>query len=160
MSRTYDCASANVSEDGVYRYYLMRRWPAKHDGVMCFVMLNPSTADGEQDDPTIRRCVEFADRQRCDQLVVVNLFAYRATDPTALKEVPFMMRFGPRNHEHLSHAIQHADIVVAAWGASYRGQKPQVPWGAKIPMCLGKTADGSPRHPLYVRADAPLTRYL
>lgn len=71
--------SATISECGRYRYRLTRRFA---DGPCAtFVMLNPSTADETIDDPTIRRCRNFAIREGCGGLVVVNLFAYRATDP-------------------------------------------------------------------------------
>ena len=75
---------ATISECGLYRYSLTRVW----DDVlpMCiFVMLNPSTADADIDDPTIRRCINFAKREGCGSLMVVNLFAYRATSPADMK---------------------------------------------------------------------------
>ena len=71
--------SAEISECGKYRWWLRRRWA---DGpVVCFVMLNPSTADAEQDDPTIRRCIGFAQAWGCGALEVRNLFPFRATNP-------------------------------------------------------------------------------
>ena len=67
---------ANISADGVYRYYLLRLWDGDDYGDKCtFIMLNPSTADHMVDDPTIRRCVGFAEREGCTGLEVVNLFA-------------------------------------------------------------------------------------
>lgn len=78
--------SAKISVCGRYRYFLERVLPSG-DGAMCFVMLNPSTADGEADDATIRRCIYFAGREGCKNLWVVNLFAFRATDPRELLKV-------------------------------------------------------------------------
>lgn len=73
---------ADISDCGRYRWRLSRRWD---DGPQaCFVMLNPSTADGLDDDPTVRRCVRFARGWGYGELVVVNLFPYRATDPGEL----------------------------------------------------------------------------
>ena len=148
---------AVISDCGLYRYRLERRWgigPA-----MGFVMLNPSTADANLDDPTIRRCIGFAKREGCDALMVVNLFAFRATDP---KNLPADQTdaIGPFNLAHIQVAV---DVIkgplVAAWGAHKVANKIAGVithhFGHRL-MCLGKTKDGCPRHPLYVKADAPL----
>ena len=153
-------AGAVISDCGHYRYRLTRRWA---DGPVCtFIMLNPSTADAAEDDPTIRRCVGFARREDCGALMVVNLFAFRATKPADLFAADDPI--GPGNFEALSGAaataIRNDWPLVAAWGAHRAAKKLGAEVRAVIPaVCLGKTADGSPRHPLYVRADAPLIRY-
>ena len=156
----YLAKSAIVSDDGLHRYRLWRRWGRKHGKTACFVMLNPSTADGEQDDPTIRRCVGFAKREGCDGLVVVNQFAYRATSPLELWKQPQLVARGRRNHEYLFHAIDQADIVIAAWGDGMRGRNVWWPDDA-VGWSLGPlTRAGQPRHPLYLKADTPLLRYV
>lgn len=158
--------SAEISECGRYRWWLRRSWQiwesGEHvtgKGVCCFVMLNPSTADGEQDDPTIRRCIGFARSWGYDTLSVRNLFPWRATDPRELFKAETVTG-GHRGDTELL-AAATADMLVAAWGSS-------VPFGrdkqalemfsehfAAVPIyCLGKTKNGNPRHPLYVRADA------
>ena len=130
-----------------------------------FVMLNPSTATAEKDDPTIRRCVYFAKREGYDRMDVVNLFAHRATDP---REILRMMDkdepFGPRNQEAIERVVQSAGVIVCAWGAqgTHLGQDQTVRgclerWGVPL-MALGFTRGGQPRHPLYVRGDAELVR--
>lgn len=159
--------TADISECGRYRYSLGRRWGDGPVGV--FVMLNPSTADAYQDDPTIRRCIGFAKREGWGGIEVVNLWAWRATDP---KELLFGRRAiasevrGPLNTEAIREALSRASFAVAAWGATVdqlmRKGLPRIAVeslarDANVPlMCLGTTKDGHPRHPLYVPADAPL----
>ncbi|MEC9374624.1 MAG: DUF1643 domain-containing protein, partial [Planctomycetota bacterium] len=101
---------------GRYRYRLTRRFPdAPADGpAACFVMLNPSTADAERDDPTIRRCIGFARGWGCATLDVVNLFAFRATRPADLRAAEDPV--GPCNQRHVRAAIRRADMVIFAWG--------------------------------------------
>lgn len=148
-----------LSECGTYRYTLTRRWA---DGVpLRFVMLNPSTADSTLDDPTIRRCIGFAKREGYAAVIVLNLYAYRATDPKALLtcDVPI----GPDNDEVLRTHLNRLSPVVAAWGVNARPERVQrvlslchgvVDW-----RCLGTTKDGHPRHPLYVKGDQPLVPF-
>ncbi|MFD3920195.1 DUF1643 domain-containing protein [Streptomyces sp. NPDC058595] len=89
--------TALISDCGRYRYRLTRTWGPGPAAVM--VMLNPSTADGTQDDPTVRRCVTFADAWGCGGLIVVNLYAWRATKRAELKLAPDPV--GPDNDAHL-----------------------------------------------------------
>jgi hypothetical protein len=106
-------SGAELSPCRRYRYRLWRRWS---DGpVVNFVMLNPSTADAEQDDPTVRRCVGFAKSWGAGGLVVTNLYALRSTDPKALWTADDPV--GPENAFHLGSGALGADTVVCAWGA-------------------------------------------
>lgn len=156
-------AGAVVSDDGVYRYALTRTWRTDVPA-LSFVMCNPSKADAFEDDPTIRRCMGFARREGAGGLRVVNLFAYRATSPLTLRAARLVDHatndpcIGPRNDGYLD-ALPHDERVVVAWGAFpapvriahvVRLLQPRRLW------CLGVTASGAPRHPLYVRGDAPL----
>lgn len=152
-------ADAVLSECGTYRYRLTRIWNPEKPAA-CFIMLNPSTANATKDDPTIRRCVGFAKSWVCGGIVVVNLFAYRATDPEGLRNT--FDPIGPDNERHIREAVAGASPVVAAWGAHELAKAAGrvlsgklIPPGTKL-LCLGLTKDGSPRHPLYVRADSPL----
>ncbi|MES2347075.1 MAG: DUF1643 domain-containing protein [Pseudomonadota bacterium] len=145
--------------NGDYRYFLARQWEPSLP-VLVFVMLNPSTADHEKDDPTIRRCIRFAVERGYGGLVVVNLMAYRATDPNNLPMVAHRA-IGPRNAEFIRQSVEGRDVVVA-WGAHRRATVDVVRSAAEVLhahaaaiYCLGRTKDGSPRHPLYVRADQP-----
>jgi hypothetical protein len=150
--------SAEFSPCLLYRYRLHRFWGA--GPAMPFVMLNPSTADAFTDDPTIRRCVEFARREGAGGLAVVNLYAFRATKPADLWRA--VDPIGPDNATHLRLVAEQARLsgipVVCAWGA-HVGTAASVltaPFMEADRVCLGKTKHGHPRHPLYVRADQPL----
>lgn len=159
--------SAEISDCGRYRWWLRRSWrlwdeqgqPRKSKGVCCFVMLNPSTADGTQDDPTIRRCIGFAKAWGYDTLSVRNLFPWRATDPRELFYADTVTG-GDRGDSELLAACT-ADLVVLAWGADVPfnrdGQALELftRWfPARSLHCLALTKHGNPRHPLYVNGDA------
>ena len=154
-------STAVFSEDRTYRYVLTRRWAP---GPLCvFVMLNPSMADAFRNDPTVKRCLDFARRERAGALTVLNIFALRSTDPGALYGHPDPI--GPDNDRFLDLCTRDADLVVAAWGVhgAHLGRGATVAsqlaergvWLA----CLGTTSAGFPRHPLYVRGDTPLMPY-
>lgn len=154
--------NAEFSKCGTYRYVLKREIPCLLRWVkpVLFIMLNPSTADEVNNDPTIRRCISFANREHCTDLTVVNIFALRATDPRELKRHKDPV--GPKNDERIDSMIfRHLNygIVVAAWGAHpmarERGQQLINKYGEHI-LCLGTTKQGSPRHPLYVKSDQKL----
>jgi len=155
-------SSAVLSDDGVYRYELTRRWGPGRTAT--FVMLNPSTADAVMNDPTIRRCIGFSMRWGCGALRVVNLYAYRATDPRTLWATPDPV--GPDNDLHLYEAASKASTegapLVAAWGANAKpvrvGQALRIPGFDQL-SALGVTKAGQPRHPLYLRGDAHLTSW-
>lgn len=145
---------ALISPDGLYRYWLTREW-GNAPGI-CWVMLNPSTADADVDDPTIRRCISFSKREGFGWLVVVNLYAYRATDPAVLRTVADPI--GPDNNGHIETAIEGTVTTVAAWGAHEPPPWSQIRQG--YPMdCLGTTKAGHPRHPLYVKGDTPFVTF-
>lgn len=149
---------ARISECGRYRYALGRVWG---DGdALCFVMLNPSTADATIDDPTIRRCMGFARREGYGGISVLNLYALRATDPKVMLAASDAI--GPQNDAYLRLALaeqtRRGNPVIAAWGVHAHPSRasavmslvPGADW-----RCLGTTKDGSPRHPLYVKGDQP-----
>lgn len=155
--------TADISPCGKYRYTLTRTWDDTLP-VLVFCMLNPSTADANQDDPTIRRCIGFARREGCGGIAVVNLFAWRATDPDALPVVD-ADKSGPENTEHIA-SMSAGRRVVVAWGAHHSAHPHIVlPFIARLREsaasvhCLGTTKSGAPRHPLYVRGDAPLVEF-
>ena len=147
-------SDALISQCGRYRYWLTRTWDADKPPV-CWVMLNPSTADASADDPTIRRCMAFARAWGAGGIVVVNLFALRATDPRELRAQPFNV-IGPDNDWHIL-ASTEGRRVIAAWGAhggqSARDRRVMRLLEGRDVVCLGVTKDGFPRHPLYVRRD-------
>ena len=156
--------TATISPCGQYRYTLTR--PAKQlnpTGVSAvFCMLNPSTADATEDDPTIRRCRGFSERWDCNGIVVVNLYALRSTDPKGLWRHPDPI--GPENRFWLDRIAREFGDVVCAWGANARPEHVEEAVAlfriarARL-WCLGTTRSGAPRHPLYVRGDQPLVRW-
>lgn len=153
---------ALISEDGAYRYWLTRRWA---DGALQpWVMLNPSTADADVDDPTIRRCMHFAKREGFAGLRVVNLYAFRAAKPRIMLSA--MDPVGPLNDHWTDTQLAEAALdgvpVVCGWGSHFEARPRAMRliiranfFGAKL-VCLGKSRDGQPSHPLYLRNDAPL----
>lgn len=154
--------SAIISPDGLYRYRLGRevpQLPRAKGGTMVFCMLNPSTADAEVNDPTIRRCIDFAQREGRRELVVVNLYAFRTPYPEELKLAKDPV--GPENVDHIIDAARLGRSIVCAWGTKADpGRVAAMVQAFKIDnikmLCLGTTKDGHPRHPLYVKKDQPL----
>lgn len=172
---------AVISADQRYRYLLWREWRGTHkhenwrwssteaggwgEPKSCtFIMLNPSTADGSVDDATIRKCVGFAQRWSYERLVVINLFAYRATAPQAMLRLDHNANpVGPDNQRYFDRAIDTAGIIICAWGTygSHLDQdKACLGWLYDKPRyALALTKDGHPRHPLYVPYSATPTRF-
>lgn len=151
--------SAVISKCGKYRYWLERKLSSPIKNTCVFIMLNPSTADAELDDPTIQRCKGFADRFQCGSLIVVNLFAYRATKPVAMYAATDPV--GPENDKFIAKALALPGIKLVGWGSHKTFDraakvKELAAWHRVELCCLGKTKNGSPRHPLFVEAIAPL----
>jgi hypothetical protein len=144
-----------------YRYRLWRSWGT---GRRCvFVGLNPSTADETKDDPTIRKCMGFARRWGFGVLEMVNLFAWRCTDPEHLPDAA-PEHVGPDNDAALADAFDGAHRIVWAWGRHsppvqrlVRARIESGPWRLLRTRCqtgtLGRAQDGSPRHPLRLAYD-------
>ena len=147
--------AAKLSSDGRYRYALWRTWNTGLPTVL-FLGLNPSTADAEGDDPTVRRCIGFAKRWGYGTLGIGNLFALRTSSPPVLRRSTFPI--GPLNDRWLRQLAAGADLIVGAWGAAgtWMDRDRQVRNMIGPMMCLGSTRSGQPRHPLYVPRDARL----
>lgn len=153
--------SADISADGRYRWLLTRRWSAKPPDV--WIMLNPSTADAEVDDATIKRCIGFSRIHGAGAIHVVNLFAYRATDPNELKRPEVIDPVGEWNDAAIARAVTLARSlggrVIAGWGSHatsvHRARHVADLIGGPI-YCLGTTRGNHPRHPLYLPRTAPL----
>lgn len=148
---------AQLSGCGRYRYSLLRRW-ADSGGIVTFVMLNPSTADATQDDPTLRRVMGFARAWNLAGVRVVNLYALRSKDPRDLWTSADPV--GPDNDEHLTlaatAAVEMGAPLVAAWGSNARPDRIRrvltLPAMSVGLTCLETTRAGQPRHPLYLPA--------
>lgn len=160
---------AAVSACETYRYALWRDWPDLFDdgkNRVCWIMLNPSTADDEHDDPTIRRCMGFADAWGYRGIIVLNLFAFRATDPAGLLYTDDPI--GPDNDATIRETLDSSltDIVVCAWGQNAPRERADAVVDIirsmdKVPHALRLTKSGEPAHPLYLPGDlepAPFVR--
>lgn len=152
--------TAQLSEDGLYRYLLTRVFDV---GPTCtFVMLNPSTADGVTDDRTVSKCMKYALREGCSKLTIVNLFAFRATDPAELLSVEDPV--GPLCDYYLQKAMEVEGPKVVAWGSHEAARTRAEHVNSVVPQkiawqCLAVNKDGMPKHPLYCKDDAPLLTY-
>jgi hypothetical protein len=152
---------AIISPCGKYRYSLKRKIEGVSGDKKClFIMLNPSTADASKDDPTIRRCMSFAKREGCSELIVENIFAFRATNPKELigrKDIA-----GEKNgyywHKSFNEVIESKGIIICGWGNNslVTEENPPDRYAGVDLYCLGLNKNGTPKHPLYVKADAPL----
>ncbi len=152
------------SPDRTYRYTLYREWePSKP--LVAFIGLNPSTADETNNDPTVTRCINFAKAWGAGRFVMLNLFAYRSTDPKALYAVDDPV--GEANVGWIEQVVGvHAGLVVCAWGTHAENREPAHVADCYamlrrhkhvngVPICcLGKNQNGSPKHPLYLRGDS------
>jgi hypothetical protein len=153
---------AVISNCGKYRYLLRRTWAAAQPRAL-LVMLNPSIADADIDDATIRSCIRLCKGLGYGGFEVVNLFAFRATDPAQMATADDPI--GPNNDASIDRAVARCDIAICAWGAHpmaerrasdvrsmIRSQRPAV-------FCLGKTKSGAPKHPLYIKSGTSLETY-
>lgn len=159
---SYLTSGASFSVDRTYRYYLYRTWE-ENPSYMAVIGLNPSTADETVDDPTVKRCINFAKREGYGGLFMLNLFAFRATDPKAMMAHPNPV--GSWNDSTIFQITDSLSVghVVAAWGnhGAYRNRAHDVlSFLLNDPIhCFGVTSTGQPKHPLYLRADTPLVPY-
>ena len=150
--------SAVLSPDGLFRYSLARWWtgedmiPEHH---VTWIMLNPSTADDEIDDPTIRRCMAYSIAWGYQGMTVGNLYAYRTPDPHALFKAQYPI--GEDNDRWLGILGASAHMIVCAWGVhaqQYRSEQVRKflqQFGATYALKL--TKDGFPSHQLYLKGD-------
>ena len=148
----YIKGGAIFSEDWAYRYLLWRKWEENLPSIL-FVLCNPSTADADKLDPTLRRCVAYAQEWGFGQMVIANIFAYRATDPEVMRRK--VDPVGPKNNEYIIEAAQRASLVVAGWGnhGAFRRRGEEV-LSILSPLvdlhALRTTRAGHPSHPLYL----------
>ncbi len=149
---------AVFDKSGKYRYLLSRTWSDEGKKAV-FVMLNPSSADASLNDPTISRCIGFAERLGCGSLQVVNLFAYRTAYPKELRVCRSPV--GALNNQYIRGAVEAASLVVVAWGnwGRLHGRDKEVLQliaGRTSLHCFGVTGQGHPRHPLFLPYDIQL----
>ena len=150
---------AFISSCGKYRYGLVREWDHNKKAV-AFMLLNPSTADGKEDDPTVRRCIDYAKTWGYGGLYIVNVCPYRSTDPKLLPKVDIPDIIYENNSVHIASLFKVIDKFIAGWGNSLPKKfinRSEViieilTKGKKL-YTLATNKDGSPRHPLYLKKD-------
>lgn len=156
---------ADLSDCGRYRFLLWRVWAAALPP-LGVIMLNPSTADAEKNDPTITRVIGRAIKAHYGGVIVGNLYAWRATDPRELR-APQRDAVGPGNDAHLAMIGKLCPTVLCAWGAKAALSRSAIikemllalPKRPQL-VHLGLTKDGHPKHPLYIRSDQRMEHWL
>lgn len=148
-------SSAIISDCKKYRYSLTREWDKTIEfgqGTVMFIGLNPSTADANLDDPTIRRCIGFAKSWGYNKLVMANLFAFRATNPKDMKAAKDPI--GTDNARYLIELSEEADLIVAAWGTggAFQDRGNIIREHILDMYYLKLTRAGHPSHPLYLNS--------
>jgi hypothetical protein len=153
-------------DQATYRYVLERRWSSRPgEPLAVWLGLNPSTATARHDDPTIRRIRTFTERMECGGFAVLNLYALRATDPARLTTHPNPVGNPATNQVLHAYLRRHTGPVIAAWGthpAAAAQADTVLNWlaaGNIAVQCLGRTATGAPKHPLYLPSATPLQEY-
>ena len=147
---------AIISKDNKYRYQLSRIWDDEKPKVL-FIMLNPSTADADVDDPTIRRVVNFAKSWVYGGVFVGNLYAFRSTNPKSLRYTDNPI--GKDNIQHIQSLIGLVERVIYAWG----NKKKEPDWLYSLvdsPYCIDVSKKGIPKHPLYLKSELKPKLYL
>lgn len=165
-----ESSGALFSNDARYRYNLWRRWDASLPWWI-WLMLNPSTADFRKNDPTIKKVIQFSKRGGAGGCAIMNLCAFRSTNPKALYRLPLELAVGEHNDAMYAGAIadaaaQPGTVVVCAWGALHKSLRER---GAAVRelfdfvdadvRALSLTKDGFPSHPLYVPYSAVPERF-
>lgn len=154
---------AVISDDGLYRYLLVRQWdPSKE--LVAFLMLNPSTADKKSDDATTRACRAIAQHAGFGGMIFINLYAFRSKDPDGLYLADDPV--GPDNEKTIKWALRRVTKIILAWG----NRGPTVLAGHTHAVlnsirnywdecyALGVTGQGQPIHPRHMKADTPLRK--
>ena len=141
---------AVVSNNELYRYQLSRIWDSSLPMVM-FICLNPSTADHKDDDPTILKCIKYAQNWGYGGLLIGNLFAYRATNPSEMKKVDDPV--GPLNNHYLKLMSQQVNQIVCGWGnhGTFLDRDDEVKCMFDKLYALKRNVSGTPSHPLYLK---------
>ena len=155
--------NATISECTKYRYQLTRSWKneGEKDFTLLFIMLNPSTADAMEDDPTIRKCITIAKAFHFNSIEVVNLYGYRSTDPSTLLSMSLEEAQGELNGHYVAESIGRANAICVAWGNQGQlgtFQMTELLKGKGV-LSLAVNKGGSPKHPLYCKNSSTLTDY-
>lgn len=150
-----------------YRYLLKRELKdvpkISQESTIGWILLNPSTATDKEDDPTIRRCIDFSHRWGYTDMMLGNIFAYRATDPKELRKANKngIDIIGRDNDFWLAHLFEHSEIIVAGWGTHgvIMNRGLEIAYQFPEMLSLGITKSGEPKHPLYLKSESELVRH-
>ena len=143
--------SADISNDKKDRFSLSRIWDSKKPKAL-YIMLNPSYADDESDDPTIRRLIFFSKKFKFGGFYVTNLFSQITPYP---KELNMDNKSKKKNLKIISELIKKSDLIVYAWG-NLVSEPIELRKLIESPLCFGINKNGTPKHPLYLRSDTKL----
>lgn len=155
-------SGAEFSDDRTHRYWLWRRWwmQCEPRQMAMFIGLNPSTADENVDDPTVRRCIDFAKQWGFGGMIMTNIFSIRSTDPQGIRQAGAARL---ENEQSLVRLAAKAGRVVCCWGThgAYQGQGARIrELLADVPLYhLGLSKAGHPKHPLYLKATTQPERW-
>ena len=160
-TRLWGEQGGSYSPDRLYRWRY--EWPIGSGPPICWIGLNPGTGDREgRYRPTLQRMVDRSVHLGMGRFILVNLFSWRATDPRDLRAAAAAGHdiIGSDTDRVIADAVRGAAVVVAAWGhyGTLLSRERQVLDTIPDLMCVGLTAKGHPRHPLYVPAAQPLVR--
>ena len=145
---------AEFSIDKKERYSLNREWDESKNKIL-YIMLNPSLADDKNDDPTIRRLINFTKKFNYGGFLVGNIFTKITPNP---KEIDKSKGMSDKNFEKLLNLINKVDQIVYAWGNSI--EEPKILKELiSNPKCFGKNLNGTPKHPLYLPSSSKLESY-
>jgi hypothetical protein len=145
---------AEFSIDKKERYSLNREWDKSKNKIL-YIMLNPSLADDKNDDPTIRRLINFTKKFNYGGFLVGNIFTKITPNP---KEIDKSKGMSDKNFEELIKLINKVDQIVYAWGSSI--EEPQLLKKLVLnPKCFGKNLNGTPKHPLYLPSQTKLINF-
>lgn len=145
---------AEFSIDKKERYSLNREWDKSKNKIL-YIMLNPSLADDKNDDPTIRRLINFTKKFNSGGFLVGNIFTTITPNP---KELDKSKGMSDKNFEELIKLINKVDQIVYAWGSSI--EEPQLLKKLVLnPKCFGKNLNGTPKHPLYLPSQTKLINF-
>ena len=143
---------AILSEDRQYRYVLSRIWDANKP-IVVFIGLNPSTADELNDDSTISKCINYAKSWGYGGFYMLNLFAYRAKNPSDMFNAKEPI--GSENDNFIKEYIKKSDKVVCVWGnnGDFKQRGESVLELVPNAYYLKLNKSGQPAHPLYLKSD-------
>ena len=149
---------AVISKDNKYRYLLSRTWDDSKP-IVAFIGLNPSIADDKIDDPTVNRCINFAKSWGYGGFYMLNLFAFRATEPKNMFKAESPI--GDENDKYILKYSKQVDKVVCAWGnhGKYKERSTYIFNLINNTYYLKMNKSGEPAHPLYLKANLTPIQY-